>query len=271
MTEFYLEDLISTQQSLNKAHQYARHEVIRLGTTAMCGREKRAEINSDLSLAYEKIIHWNLGTTIARLKHFRSTLAGEKDMPCTVIESESRAIIISLDTEIREQRFVYIPSSKTVYFGNERLFGGAVYDAFIEARPEIKEAGDCLAVELYTAAVFHFMRIVEFGIRALALKMKAKTLIKKLKKTGIPIELGTWAELDDTLHAKLQEIKSKKRTSKREEKLEFYSEILKSFAPLFHTRNRTMHSRASFSETEALATFQYVGRFMGRLAKSLLE
>ena len=54
----------------------------------------------------------------------------------------------------------------------------------------IKAAGNCIAADLNTAAVYHLMCVIEIGIRDLARLLKVKKV-----KTHVPIEFGTWTKL----------------------------------------------------------------------------
>jgi hypothetical protein len=165
-------------------------------------------------------------------------------------------------------RYAYISSENVVFFQQEKLFGDAVYDAFPEARSEIKDAGNCLASDLNTAAVFHLMRVMELGLRELANRLKAKTLIKKLKQTKIPIELGTWEEIIGTLESKLDALRCLARSVKRDENIESCNELLKEFRSVKDLwRNKVMHTRATYDAEQGQSAFNHVRGFIQKLEK----
>lgn len=122
---------------------------------------------------------------------------------------------------------------------------------------------------------------MEYGLRALAVQMKARTLIKKLKqignfpnikKTGIPIELGTWEEVISTADAKIDVLKSKKRSHKRDIEIEFYEEILREYRSVkLIWRNKVMHARIDYDYHQAQSAFDHVKAFMQRLATKVSE
>jgi hypothetical protein len=64
--------------------------------------------------------------------------------------------------------FVSFDVSDSALFRNEQPFGNAVWNAFPSAIDDSIEAGKCIALERYTAAVFHLMRVLEAGLKALA-------------------------------------------------------------------------------------------------------
>jgi hypothetical protein len=64
--------------------------------------------------------------------------------------------------------FVAVAPDLEAYIDQDALLGDAVTAKFPDAVVEIRNAGNCLAVGCSTAAVFHLMRVVEFGLRALS-------------------------------------------------------------------------------------------------------
>src|ERR1022692_625583 len=72
-----------------------------------------------------------------------------------------------LMAESWDRKFVQIAPSYGTYVNNDSLLGDPVKVAFPSAQNDIQHAGNCLAVECGTAAVFHLMRAVEWGLRAL--------------------------------------------------------------------------------------------------------
>jgi hypothetical protein len=82
--------------------------------------------------------------------------------------------------ELSYKKFAFIGPDFAPYCEQEKLFGEEVYNSFEVARREIKDAGNCLAADLGTAAVFHLMRTAEFGMRALAQERHVKIKNRQL-------------------------------------------------------------------------------------------
>jgi len=108
---------------------------------------------------------------------------GNAIQPCywSEIESGMKGIQWAVEKELLENTFVFIPSNKMNYFkcdDDKALFCKSVYENFKSARADIKDAGNCLAADLNTAAVFHLMCVVNIGLLALAkhLKLKIKAI-----------------------------------------------------------------------------------------------
>jgi hypothetical protein len=187
---------------------------------------------------------------------------------CTnrTLATEIKNLQDTIDLELSNRRFAFIPTDKADFFEQEELFGKAVHDAFPSAQVDIKEAGNCFASGLNTAAVFHFMRVAEFGMRALALHLKVK-----LKRK--PIEHGGWNELIEQIEKKIRLRRERYDKSRRKSKkeLEFLKFCRTIADELFFFKNiwrdNTMHAISNYRETEAKGVFERVRDFMQRLAK----
>jgi hypothetical protein len=188
---------------------------------------------------------------------------------CTnsIIMAELQEIHNLISYEMDDNYLAFIPKNKTVYFekdGDSALFGPDVYEAFESARKEIKSAGNCLAADEYSAAVFHLLRIVEIGLRDLARELH----IKKVKQST-PLDYAQWKEVVNEiaiiLEKKLPAAKGPKKTAA----LQFKHDTLADFKSFDVIRNEIMHCRWSCNEQEALGLFVRVREFMQRLAKNV--
>lgn len=185
----------------------------------------------------------------------------EKEIFDLTVQSETEAIIVTMRKELCKKHFVFIPSEKLGYLEKDELFGQSVCEVFPLASDEIKDAGNCLAADLDTAAVYHLMCAVEHGLRKLAGKLGVKSV-----KKGIPVSKGTWKEVIDALQAKVNA--PCPRSSVRKQKdAEFYNELLietRAFERFW--RNKVMHARVRYTASDAQNTFSHVKRFMQVLA-----
>jgi hypothetical protein len=98
-------------------------------------------------------------------------------------------IINRIEDELQLRMFIFIPSDYAVYCDKSELFGADAAAKFPEANKEIRQAGNVYAIGSYTACVFHLMRAVEHGARAL---VKGLRVTKKLPRT---VELCEWGDL----------------------------------------------------------------------------
>lgn len=176
-----------------------------------------------------------------------------------------------IEMALSERHLIIVNPNKVEFFrGGRRLFGEKVLAAFPSAGAEIEAAGNCLALELNTAAVFHLMRTAEFGMRALAVHLKVR-----LKRK--PIEHGGWNELIEQIECKIRARRqrydaSRKKNKKELEFLKFcrmMADELFIFKEIW--RNNTMHSISSYNTGEANGVFDRVKSFMQRLAERVSE
>jgi hypothetical protein len=162
---------------------------------------------------------------------------------------------------------VRIPDDGIKHYEQEKLFGVLVWSSFPSAREDIRVAGNCLAVGFDTASVFHSMRVVELGMRAVAEKLNVK-----IKNRGI--ESADWGTIIKAIRLKIEVLQEKFDKSKRKKmgdhkKLEFLratTDEMNVFRAYW--RNNTMHTRASYTPEEAAAVLERVRYFMTRLSEN---
>src|SRR5205085_5356579 len=110
------------------------------------------------------------------------------------LQWELRDLREAVERGLTKKIFMYLPASDAEYYDQEALFGQEVATKFPQANKEIKEAGNCYATGNYTASVFHLMRAVEHGARALVKRLKIR------RGTGpddlpYPVELCDWGTI----------------------------------------------------------------------------
>lgn len=154
---------------------------------------------------------------------------------------------------------MYMPRNEAEYFNNQELFGEVVNQKFPKAVEDIKEAGNCYATGNNTACVFHLMRVVEHGLRALAKRLKVK-----FKSS---IELETWESIIKAIESEIHKIITQPKSRKRADDLEFYSGAAAQFRYFKDAwRNHVMHTRTSYDENQAMSVMAHVREFMQHLA-----
>jgi len=150
------------------------------------------------------------------------------------------------------------------YLEQDALFEEAINQAFPPVQPEIKDAGNCLAAGLPTAAVYHLMRVAEIGLRKLAKQLNVKL--------GYAIEFATWGNVIGAIDRKLEILRKQRKTKSREAKLQHYSALLldiKAFQYLW--RNPGAHAGPRYDEHQAQSAFNHVRAFMQQLVERMKE
>ena len=171
--------------------------------------------------------------------------------------------------ELERFKFVYLPTPNSEFFERSDLLGVPSHERFPEVEQDAREAGNCLAFGLYTACVFHLMRIAEFGLRSLAKRVKVKPMHKKMQ---MPVEEAEWHQIITAVKGKLTTIQATPRgTKRRRSKLEGWSDAADHCTFMKDLwRNNVSHNRKPYTEAEALAALRRVRDFMDFLAKNIL-
>jgi hypothetical protein len=168
---------------------------------------------------------------------------------------------------LSDLRFAYIPPPNSKYFEQDELFGAKVYNRLPSARVDIKDAGNCYAGSLYTACVFHLMRVAEHGLRAIADKLGVEV---SDKKQPIPLEYGDWNKVIGAISNEIKKARTLPNNTAKEELLKRYSEgndrILRA-RDIW--RNNVSHTRTVFSESEARDALDRIKELMQFVGETL--
>jgi hypothetical protein len=166
-----------------------------------------------------------------------------------------------IDRDLLSRRFLAIAPGKTEMCDQLVATWKPIWDVFPEVEQDARDAVDSCLFGLYTATVFHAMRIAERGLRRIAKRLRVKLTHKG--KTS-PLEYGDWNDLVTGMHNKILEARAKlPKGPKREARLRFYSEVADHglfMKEIF--RNEVSHSRKGYKEPEALGVLQRVHDFM---------
>ena len=195
-----------------------------------------------------------------------------KEIPLPSFEkiyAQLRMLVEMARREMEAIRLAAIFNENAQFFEQDEQFGKEVKDsASPQLNAEIKAAGNCLAADLHTAAVFHLMRIAERGLHALA-----KHILPVWNKQ-FPLEFSEWHDVLDAIDTELGNQKKQAqqltRGSAKDQELEFYSGLLKNIAYFKDAyRNPVSHLRGNYDRTKALVVFEEVKGFMQRLVKKV--
>lgn len=211
---------------------------------------------------------FQMDKSTGRIEHFRMLLNVTNATPSfQVIHSELLGIENCLWKEMQERTYLFVSQSKARLMEPFAIFGTDVPVAFPTAKEDMRDAGNCLAYDLHTAAVFHLMRVAEAGLRAIAKTPPVKVRLK------FPLEYADWGMVITKLDAKLSHLNKTKRGAKKSAELEFYSNAVSDCRAFKETyRDCVMHARnREFTEAEAMGVYVRVRDFMQRLAEKGLR
>jgi hypothetical protein len=187
------------------------------------------------------------------------------------LSADLRNVLDMLLSEMWSAILVKVLPDYSGYVNCEDLIGGDFKIKFPSAVEDIREAGNCIAVDCGTAAVFHLMRAVEWGIRALSVELKVLDVPRK--NATIPIEFAEWDKnLDQLYPAVEKKVNALGPGPAKQETQEFYFPLLfdiKGFKDAF--RNHVMHTRKTYSQKAADDVMDYVRRFFILLSTRVSE
>ncbi|HTU43439.1 MAG TPA: hypothetical protein VMF91_00070 [Bryobacteraceae bacterium] len=179
-------------------------------------------------------------------------------MPHAQMADRFNQLINRLSDEAQLTACLIIPNDRAAYYADRPHFGLDVNDRFPSAILDISEAGKCLACGRGTATVFHLMRVMEAGLKAVASAL------------GIPYA-PSWEsylrQINDRITAKH---KHKGIKWKRDEP--FFRDVAAHLQTVkLAWRNPTMHIVNHYDRDAAFEVFNAVKAFMRHIATRLQE
>ena len=161
-----------------------------------------------------------------------------------------------LRDELESEYFLHVSRADRQFYGQPEGFGSEVAAKFPTGTEDVEGAGNCLALGQPTASVFHLMRLVELGVRALA---------KKLKVKSIDPDMENWNTITDHIDKAIRSLPAKTKANKlRKVALAGVSGHLN--VVRISTRNEVMHPKKTYTQEEARDLFQATRLFMHHLA-----
>ncbi|HEV3276172.1 MAG TPA: HEPN domain-containing protein [Terriglobia bacterium] len=260
-----INEIDSLMKRLQEIESDLREQIISSGMSATLEHD-----NQDCIERFESAINEMPGALIGEAVDNRILRAmGAVDPLCTLEEllHEVRTFREALEDEIKQRSFLYVPSKNEAYFEQDYLFGEEVSTKFYNTSVDIKEAGNCFALELYTACVFHLMRVLEHGLKALAVYV------------GVPPSQTDWGHIIEAIEDEIEKMGGIKKTEWPSEKwpdkaetLNFCSKAAIQFRYFKNAwRNYAMHAQEEYGATEAEQIMEHVRVFMKELSERLSE
>lgn len=192
-----------------------------------------------------------------------SSRVDQSNGPANIPESEREFMLLidAVKSEIQSKLFLFVPSHLAPLYENSSILSDRARAAFPSSAVEMSSAGNCIAAGLSTACVFHCMRAVEHGLRALA--------------TDVDVDFGAqqWQNVIEQIEASVQQFaRTEAAGPQKAARLKFLSGASSSFRHFKDGwRNHVMHTRASYDETQATVVFDQVKIFLESLSENLRE
>ena len=191
-----------------------------------------------------------------------------KEIPLPALDSvywQLQGIASELHNKLNSVRFAGVPLHLAAFFERDNLLGDAVRDAAsMELNGEIRAAGNCLAMDLNTAAVFHLMRVAEHGLHRLAADLNVAV-------NPYPLRFSEWRavieRIRDELDNRVKLVQPMPRGPLKEQDYDYYLGLLNSLTYFKEAyRNPVSHLRGNYDANKAKVIFNEVKDFMQRLA-----
>ena len=185
-----------------------------------------------------------------------------KNLPRT--ERELSAIINVVYEELKDRLFFFIPSERATHFNNLEVISDRTKENFPSIFRELRQAGNCIVGDLPTASVFHAMRALEIGLRALALQLEVSF--------PHPIELEQWHNIIEAIESKITNIVRQPKGKLKNDDLRFYSGAAIQFRYFKDAwRNHVSHARETYSDNEALEVLRHTVEFFEAISVKIKE
>lgn len=181
-------------------------------------------------------------------------------------------LFVDIIDDLKTKQFLRVDADMAGFVDTNHLFGGDVSVAFPSATKDIREAGNCLAAECTTAAVFHLMRAAEVALRAVAVDRN----ISFAKK---PLDQQEWGSILIALDTELKERVGESRSlwlkpEFREAQTRFYAEMINELRGFNEAwRKHVAHAGLdAFCDREyAQSVMTHVRNFMQKAASRISE
>jgi hypothetical protein len=209
------------------------------------------------------------------IEHYRMLYGKYADehnlkLMCSALTSALETLNVSYLNELRRQVYLHISSDKLKFYyeGKDRrkrnVFGDAVDKAFPNIKEEVYEAGNCLALERWTASVFHCMRTLELGLQALATELN-------ITFSGT-LDLQNWQNIIESIESEILKLEKTPKSRYKSETLKFFSGAAMQFRWFKEAwRNHVAHVRETYDEGKAVSILTHVREFMQQLASGGLH
>jgi hypothetical protein len=250
-------NVTDSAKSLGYAEQLQKYFVTNGDKFEEVSRLELSEIDGLLRYATQQADKLELQPVHDRVELFRARLRHQISLHDFL--AEVRTLRETIEAGIRFKRFYLYPEKKAeavLLFAQEWI---AVIRKFPQSKDEAEAAVDCWALGHSTAAVFHSMRVLEYGLRELAAAV------------NLTFDVQQWHTIIDQIEAAIGDLGNKwPNTTTKKEWLSFYSAAAKEFRYFKDGwRNYVSHGGDPYDEHQAKSVLEHVRAFMTHLSSRL--
>jgi hypothetical protein len=253
MKEYLANRLVRVQKCMSQCYLISMSDPIE--------PDERRDINEYLDEISTELKYLNLNMTLAAVKRLRPEIP--KIEPRRFLEAMA-VIDQRFDDEIASLDFFHVPAERRSYYNRTDLFGIEFKERFPLANAEIIEAGNCFALDRFSASVFHLTRAMEIAIRVVFVSLGMPPRIWSATK---------WSKILDRIKGKID--KNNRNLSSDinwQQDRPFYENAHAFLAAVrVPIRNATVHVETVYDEPGAENVFGAVKTFMRHIAPKLKE
>ncbi len=181
----------------------------------------------------------------------RMQAATRTTQPIEVLLANLRSTSQRIYDELKAHKFHYVSPEYTALAEQPCPFGDEVAEKMPTLSFDIEEAAKCLALERWTGAVFHLMRVMELCVQKLGQKLKIKINPRE----------ETWYQITAHVDKVINSLPSKTSAQKaKKARLAAASAHLN--AVRIAWRNEVMHPKTTYTEQEAKEIYSHVQTFV---------
>lgn len=160
--------------------------------------------------------------------------------------------------DLKESHFTFVPSDRAAMERGQEAAWASSLKKF-PIKDDVGAALDCHCYRCETACVFHLMRVLEHGLRALAANV------------NLTFDLQNWQNIIEEIEAAIRVIaNSLPKGAPKNDRLEFLSQAAREFFYFKEGwRNHVAHNRVTYDENQARSIMTHVRDFMNHLADGL--
>jgi len=178
------------------------------------------------------------------------------------LNTRARALRDNIQSELKGYLYYQYPKAQGEKLRAWKEEWKAALGAFPRIRADAFDATDCYGMGKNTACVFHCMRVLEIGLRALA------------ENVGLKFDVQQWKNIIDEIEREIEKIRDNGlpgvTKADKDARLQFLSEAAKEFFYFKDGwRNYVSHNRMTSDEFDALRTLEHVRSFMNHLSEQL--
>jgi hypothetical protein len=239
-----------------------RQQIVVPNPDAPVGKSDRDRIEGWLKIATTLANDFEMQHVHDRIQIINARLNGKRGvLSHRILADELRVLRETIDDGLKLQLIYRYPTEKRTILMKWKDDWAPVLGAFPSSEQDIIAGVDLWALGHATASIFHFMRVLEHGLRALAIDV------------GRTYETENWQNIIEQIESEIGKLgDTLPRGISKSERMEFLSKAAKEFSYFKDGwRNHVSHGRGAYDEHQARSILEHVRSFMTVLSAKLGE